>query len=275
MLSALDAAGAEYTRRVGCQSLIAGVGKGAVVTPKYTIARLAPGEDRGERRGLRATSPDERDRGTRADRAGSLGPRPPAPTRRARPRLCDRRAGPVSSGLISVREADRHGSWLVYALVRTPGVASLVARLVLREGSRTSRSGSACRVEAIGLSWLLPVAIGFGAYGLAWATGLANSRSRHSSAGSSGLRLPSLASFSASRSRLVSFLTRSSRPRAGDRWRGYLLTRLVEAGSRGRSSERTRLGVYLPSSLGGQYARPNRALSLANVLTVTERVVIG
>ncbi|HPA51598.1 MAG TPA: hypothetical protein PLP50_08345, partial [Thermoanaerobaculia bacterium] len=65
--------------------------------------------------------------------------------------------------------------WLVYGLMWTPGIASLVARLVFREGFRdvSFRIGGATAWKAIGLAWLLPPIVGFVAYGAAWATGLA------------------------------------------------------------------------------------------------------
>ena len=65
--------------------------------------------------------------------------------------------------------------WLVYGLMWTPGIASIVARLVFREGFRdvSFRIGGAAGWKAIGLAWLLPPIVGFVAYGAAWATGLA------------------------------------------------------------------------------------------------------
>ena len=65
--------------------------------------------------------------------------------------------------------------WLVYALMWTPGIASIVARLAFREGVRdvSFRIGGPAGWKAIGLAWLLPPVVGFAAYGLAWGTGLA------------------------------------------------------------------------------------------------------
>jgi membrane protease YdiL (CAAX protease family) len=166
--------------------------------------------------------------------------------------------------------------WLVYGLMWTPGIASLVARLVFREGFRdvSFRIGGAAGWKAIGLAWLLPPIAGFVAYGAAWATGLAP------------FEIPALAEVGLSSfppaarfgllfalsMTLVSLLSFLSAVGEEIGWRGYLLTRLVEA-----EVPRPVLlsGVvwavwHLPLVVSGQYAAgPSRALSaVVFVLTV-------
>lgn len=166
--------------------------------------------------------------------------------------------------------------WLVYGLMWTPGIASLVARLVFREGFRdvSFRVGSAAGWKAIGLAWVLPAAIGSLAYGLAWATGLARFEipalaEVGLSEFSSVARFAILFALSMTFVSLLSFLSAVGEEIG---WRGYLLTRLVEA-----EVPRPVLlsGLvwavwHLPLILSGQYAAgPSRALSaVVFVLTV-------
>ncbi len=64
-------------------------------------------------------------------------------------------------------------SW-VWGLMWTPAAASLVARLVLREGFSdvSFRLGSRRGSKAIGLALTFPIIVGLIAYGFAWTTGL-------------------------------------------------------------------------------------------------------
>lgn len=66
--------------------------------------------------------------------------------------------------------------WLVLPLMYTPGMASIVARLAGREGfgDVSFRWGGGVGTQASLTAWLIPLAIGFVAYGMAWATGLAD-----------------------------------------------------------------------------------------------------
>ncbi len=63
---------------------------------------------------------------------------------------------------------------LIYALMYVPTLASIIARLIGREGFRDisfawgGRTGTRAALAA----WLLPVAIAIPAYGIAWGTGL-------------------------------------------------------------------------------------------------------
>jgi membrane protease YdiL (CAAX protease family) len=148
--------------------------------------------------------------------------------------------------------------WLAFGLMWTPGIASIVARLVLGEGFRD-----------------VSFRIGFGAYGLAWATGLA--RFEIPAIAQLGLsmlapplRFAALLGLSLT---FVSFLSLFSAAGEEIGWRGYLLPRLIDA-----EVPRPLLlsGLvwavwHLPIILSGQYAPgPSRALSAAVfVLTVT------
>src|ERR1700746_1356059 len=70
--------------------------------------------------------------------------------------------------------AIRGSSWWISALMWTPAAASVVARLVLREGfgDVSFRLGGRRGSKAIGLALIFPIVIGFVAYGIAWTTGL-------------------------------------------------------------------------------------------------------
>ena len=166
--------------------------------------------------------------------------------------------------------------WLVYGLMWTPGIASIVCRLALREGFRdvSFRPGGKAGWRAIGLAWVLPPVVGAVTYGLAWATGLASFHvPALADVGLSALGQPGrFALLLALTLTLVSLLSLVSAAGEEIGWRGYLLTRLVEA-----EVPRPILvsGVvwalwHLPLILSGQYAAgPNRLLSAAAfVLTV-------
>ena len=126
-------------------------------------------------------------------------------------------------------------SW-VWALMWTPAAASLVARLVLREGfgDVSFRVGGRRGWKAMGLALIFPIVIGLIAYGIAWMTGLVQF----------GPRSISLAAryVPEGTSAAVVFLINvavaatiitiySARTAAGEEigWRGYMLTRLVDA----------------------------------------------
>ncbi|HEY7288123.1 MAG TPA: CPBP family intramembrane glutamic endopeptidase [Vicinamibacterales bacterium] len=122
---------------------------------------------------------------------------------------------------------------LVFALMWTPAIASVVARLALREGFRdvSFRWGGRAGTDACLLAWIFPLVVGFVAYGIAWTTGLAQFQSTRIAE-----RLPTLpvpigflvsVVFSATIAALVGCLSA-----AGEEigWRGYMLTRLIDSG---------------------------------------------
>jgi uncharacterized protein len=127
-------------------------------------------------------------------------------------------------------------SW-VMALMWTPAIASLVARFVLREGFAdvSFRIGGRRGWKAIGVALIMPVFVGLVAYGVAWATGLVQFNPK----------LMQLATVYVDRnsSPVMTFVINlavagtivtiySVRTAAGEEigWRGYMLTRLINAG---------------------------------------------
>ena len=174
--------------------------------------------------------------------------------------------------------------WLVYGLMWTPGIASVVARLVFREGFRdvSFRFGGAAGWKAIGLAWVLPAAVGFLAYGASWATGLARFEIPVlAEAGLSGFAPPvRFAILFGLSMTLVSLLSAFSAAGEEIGWRGSLLTRRVEAEVPRPVLLSSLVWAvwHLPLVLSGQYATgPSRTLSaVVFVLTVAGiGVVIG
>jgi uncharacterized protein len=123
---------------------------------------------------------------------------------------------------------------LVFALMWTPAIASFVSRLVLREGISdvSFRWGGRAGTDACRVAWTFPLVVGVLAYGMAWTTGLAAFRAAPFLA-----RLPGTLPVPA---RFAVFLVLSATigtlvgcvSAAGEEigWRGYMLTRLIEAG---------------------------------------------
>jgi membrane protease YdiL (CAAX protease family) len=127
-------------------------------------------------------------------------------------------------------------SW-VWALMWTPAAASVVARLVVHEGfgDVSFRLGGRRGSKAIGLALIFPIVVGLIAYGIAWTTGLVEFGPRPTSL--AALYIPEATSPA------VVFLINvvvaativtvySACTAAGEEigWRGYMLTRLVDAG---------------------------------------------
>ena len=161
-------------------------------------------------------------------------------------------------------------SWF-WALMWTPAAASIVARLILREGFAdvSFRLGGRRGWKALVLALIVPVVVGLISYVIAWVIGLA-----HFS--------PQLIALAAqvvgdNASPVVVFLinlvvaativtTFSVRTAAGEEigWRGYMLTRLIDAGvPRPVLVSGMIWGAWhLPLILGGVYlAGPPPALS--------------
>ena len=123
---------------------------------------------------------------------------------------------------------------LILALMYVPAVASVIARLVLKEGfvDISLRWEGSAGSRATFLGWAFPVAVGFVAYGIAWATGLAEFQrplSPRSHLYSDFAVLNLMASFSvgATLGTAVSCLLTFGEEVG---WRGYMLTRLITAG---------------------------------------------
>jgi uncharacterized protein len=142
------------------------------------------------------------------------------------------------SGVLETRMilGDR-SAWLVSALMWTPGVASIVARLILHEGFAdvSFRLGGRQGVKAIGIALLFPIVIGLIAYGIAWTVGLVHFTPQPAafSARFVGGSTPPVLIFAinlALAATVVAVL--AARVAAGEEigWRGYMLTRLIDAG---------------------------------------------
>src|SRR5215218_4357327 len=110
----------------------------------------------------------------------------------------------------------------VLALMWSPALASVIARLVLREGFSdvSFRFGGLRTLPWYALGLGVPLAVGILAYGGAWLTGLVGFQ------GGAGAFLVGLVSAATWLAVLGLFLA------AGEEigWRGYMLTRLIDAG---------------------------------------------
>lgn len=120
----------------------------------------------------------------------------------------------------------------VLLLMFTPTLASVVARLMGREGfgDVSFRLGGRRGVQAILLALVLPVIVGVIAYGIAWSTGLAELTPPSSStfpAVTNPLALLGLQFVSVLNLGLLIGLVLAAGEEIG--WRGYMLTRLIDA----------------------------------------------
>jgi membrane protease YdiL (CAAX protease family) len=127
-------------------------------------------------------------------------------------------------------------SWL-WALMWTPTAASVVARLVLREGFTdvSFRIGGSRGWKAIMLALIFPIVVGLISYGVAWTTGLVhfNPQPIALAARFVGESAPPIMTFVANLAAAATIVTIFSvRTAAGEEigWRGYMLTRLIDAG---------------------------------------------
>ena len=127
-------------------------------------------------------------------------------------------------------------SW-VSALMWTPAAASVVARLVLHEGFAdvSFRIGGQRGWKAIGLALIFPTILGLLAYGIAWTTGLVqfNPKLIKLAAAYVGDTFSPIITFLINLAVASTIVTiYSVRTAAGEEigWRGYMLTRLIDAG---------------------------------------------
>jgi uncharacterized protein len=131
----------------------------------------------------------------------------------------------VLSGAIEayiIMNPELFGTLWVLALMWSPALASVIARLVLREGFSdvSFRFGGLRTLVWYALGLGVPLAVGLLAYGSAWLTGLVEFQ------GSAGVFLVGLVS-AATWITIYGFIFT-----AGEEigWRGYMLTRLIDAG---------------------------------------------
>jgi uncharacterized protein len=112
--------------------------------------------------------------------------------------------------------------WLIWALMWSVAVSSIICRLILREGIRdvSFRLGGIRTLAFVAAAFVFPLVVGFIAYGIAWTTGLATFTSPPRG-------FPTQLLLAATIGAAVSAVSA-----AGEEigWRGYVLTRLVDAG---------------------------------------------
>ena len=123
-------------------------------------------------------------------------------------------------------------------LMWSPAVASIMARLALREGFAdvSFRVGGRRGWQAIAVAAIFPIVIGLPVYGIVWMTGLARFAPRPGGVAAHFANASPVTAFlvmlavAATIGTIVSILTA-----AGEEigWRGYMLTRLVDAGRNG------------------------------------------
>jgi membrane protease YdiL (CAAX protease family) len=169
--------------------------------------------------------------------------------------------------------------WLV-PVMWTPAAASVVARLVLREGFAdvSFRFGGRRTFKMILLALVFPIIIGLVAYGIAWATGLAQFDPKP---GSGGWLYGSFVGDTASPATIFVVMIAKAVTIGtiltavfytwGEElgWRGYMLTRLIDAGvPRPVLASGLIWGLYhIPVVLAGMYvATPHGSSSVVTAV---------
>jgi uncharacterized protein len=129
-----------------------------------------------------------------------------------------------------------NSSWL-WALMWTPAAASVVARLVLREGFAdvSFRIGGSRGWKAIVLALIFPIVVGLISYSIAWTTGLVHFNPQPIAlatrfvGGAASPLVVFIINLAVATTIVTIFSVRTA---AGEEigWRGYMLTRLIDAG---------------------------------------------
>jgi CAAX protease family protein len=151
-----------------------------------------------------------------------------------------------------------HLDGLIAGLMLVPALASVVARLALREGFAdvSFRFGGRRGWAGIGFALAFPVVVGLAAYGVAWTTGLVG----FDPPSAGGLLVPFVVGV------FVSLVVVSGEEIG---WRGYMLTRLIDAGvPRPVLTSGVIWGLWhVPLVLAGVYAAgPSPVLSAALIM---------
>ncbi len=142
-------------------------------------------------------------------------------------------SGTIEGLLLRAGDGISNHPALVVPLMWSPALASLVARLALREGVSdvSFRLGGWRSARMLLLAWLYPVAVGLLGYGVAWATHLAEfAPPKLASLGlehaASVTKLAASLGFHLTVVTVVAAFTATGEEIG---WRGYMLTRLVDA----------------------------------------------
>lgn len=118
--------------------------------------------------------------------------------------------------------AETGNLWLIWALMWSVAVSSIICRLVLREGIRdvSFRLGGIRTLAFVAAAIVFPLVVGFIAYGIAWTTGLATFTAPPRG-------FPTQLLLTATIGVALSAISATGEELG---WRGYLLTRLIDAG---------------------------------------------
>jgi uncharacterized protein len=170
----------------------------------------------------------------------------------------------VERKILSTGEGIEKTPALIFALMYVPAVASLVARLLLREGFTdvSFLLGGQEGRRALLLSWFYPALVGLFAYGVAWAAGFAEFQSplppsSHLYVNSWALNLAASFLLMSTLGTVLSGLSAFGEELG---WRGYMLTRLIAAGvpKPVLASGLIWSVWHVPLILSGQYAAGSR-----------------
>jgi len=184
-------------------------------------------------------------------------------------------AGSIVFETLLLRAGDsiRNHLGLVLPWMWTPAIASMVARLALGEGLQdvSFRFGGFAGGRMALLGWLFPVGVGGVAYGMAWSTGLAAFKSPVVP-GAAGITEPTVAFLLLLAIRLTIGVPIAALAAAGEEigWRGYMLTRLIEARVPNPILVSGLIWAtwHLPLILGGVYASGQHSVTSAGFFSV-------
>lgn len=175
--------------------------------------------------------------------------------------------------LLRAGDSIRNHVELVLPWMWMPAIASVVARRALGEGANdvSFRFGGWMGARMALLGWLFPLAVGGVAYGLAWSTDLASFK-RPTVPGLPAVTDPAAAFALLLAIRLTIGVPIAALAAAGEEigWRGYMLTRLIEARVPRPIfvSGLIWAGWHLPLILGGVYASGSNPLASAGLFSV-------